>query len=518
MNKPANVTPSTVPRRRTAGAPAAYLAATLLALFAIDNVLLLQFLGLSPPLTALMILLLCPPVAIMAVKTVKTDIVVPWRAIALAGLIATILFALGGQGRFFYANVDWQIRDAILADMTGHSWPFAYPVDGEAAILRAPIGLYLLPALIGGGLQEYAMLLSNALRLTLLIALCWPLFTRNRDRWIALIIFLLFSGLDLAGTALFDRLGVSVSWDHLERWNFNNQYSAHVTQAFWVPQHALAGWACAVGFLLWQRGLARIGLFAAIIPLVAIWSPLAIMGVIPFALLAGFSVLRTKDWDRRDVLAASLSLVIALPALAYLQADAAELASGARAIGFMPYMFLIAFEVVPFILPPLLSRRTAGRDRLTLWVIFACLLCMPLYQIGSNSDFQMRASIMPLALLALLFAQWVARLFDTITINRTALAYAAVIMAVGAATPMFEIRRALTMEPSPKPLCSLLGVWNQQDGLIIAPHATYFARTRVLPHWLPAIPVRAGVDEPTKCWERPWPNPEENAGKIKAHQ
>jgi hypothetical protein len=484
--------------------PISYLGAALLALFAADNFLLLSFLGLSPLVTLCLILIGCGAIAFLAQQAFRADIRISWKVIAVAGAVALALFMLGGQGRFFYANFDWQVRDAILADMARYPWPYAYQIGDEQAILRAPIGLYLLPALAGGGWHELAMLASNTLRLTLLFALCWPLFGCGRDRWIGLILFLLFSGFDIFGTALYNQLGIATSWDHLEGWNFNNQYSSHITQAFWVPQHALAGWTCAAAFLLWRKNLVHIGFFAATIPLVAIWSPLAIMGAVPFAIFAGLTVLRNRNWGLRDVLLAITALAIALPALVYLQIDAARLGSSWRWTGTSSYLFLILFEVLPLVWPPLRARSTSGTDRLLLCLILGCLLLMPLYQIGASTDFQMRASIMPLALLAYLFAQWFSTAVDNWPMNRRPLIWGIMIVAIGAVTPLSEIRRAITWDATPKPLCSLVGIWNKQEGLVGAPYATYFARLGALPKFVGPIPVLAGGDDPQKCADRDW--------------
>jgi hypothetical protein len=480
------------------------LCALLLTLFALDNILLLQFLGMPTALTLLLIITLCSAVAKLAAKTILNDVIVPWRAIIIAGIIALLLFMLGGQGRFFYANADWQVRDSILADMAKYPWPFAYLVEGEAAILRAPISLYLLPSLAGGGWHELAMLAANTLRLTLMISICWPLFTTNRHRWFGLMVFLLFSGLDIIGTALFSQLGVELSWDHLERWNFNNQYSAHVTQAFWVPQHAMAGWICAFTFLLWQRGIAKIGLFAATVPLVALWSPLAIMGAVPFALFAGLQVLRNGQWNKTDVATTLLGIIIAIPSLLYLQADSAKLGSGLRDITLGSYAFLILFEILPFIFPLLRSRFADAHNKMILGIVIACLLLMPLYQIGASSDFQMRASIMPLAILAIFFAQWLARLADNLPEARAAFSYAAIVIGIGAFTPIFETGRAVTLGPSPKPLCSLIGVWHKQQGLLVAPYATYFASPKLLETYIGPVAILAGKNDPEQCWAGEW--------------
>jgi hypothetical protein len=475
-----------------------------LALFAADNVLLLRFLGLSPTLTAILLALACPAIAIMSAHLVKAEIRVPWSAIITAFAVALLLFLLGGEGRFFYANADWQIRDAILADMAKYPWPYAYLLEGKAAILRAPIGLYLMPSLVGGGYQEYAMLLLNGIRLTLLMALCWPLFAKNWQRILALAIFIFFSGMDILGTALYGHLGVDVSWDHLERWNGGYQYSAHVTQLFWVPQHALAGWGCAATYMLWLKGRASIGLFFATAALVAIWSPLAIMGAVPFALLAGVLSLRNKAWDKRDVMLCMAATLLALPALFYMQVDAAKLGTSWRDLGLAPYVILMVLEVLLFILPALLAKTTEQRERWTLYVALACLMLMPYYKIGINSDFQMRASIMPLALVAIIFAQWLIRSIEQVESRRAAVAYSLLVVGLGAATPAFEIARAVRLDPSPKPLCSLAGVWDKQIGLMVAPHATYFAQVDRLPAPLRDIPVLAGRDDPEKCWKRPW--------------
>jgi hypothetical protein len=488
--------------RLRSGVPLAGLAAALLALFAADNILLLAFLGLPPFVAVLLIALLCPLAAFLTAKVIKSDVIVPWKAILIAASVALILFVLGGQGRFFHATADWQVRDAILADMARFPWPYAYQMDGGAGILRAPLGLYLLPSLAGGGWHEIAMLISNSLRLTLLIALCWPLFAGTRDRIVAGSVFLLFSGFDFIGTVLVNTLGGEAAWTHLERWNFNNQFSSHITQAFWVPQHAIAGWACAVAFLLWHRGYARIGLFAATIPLVAIWSPLAIMGAVPFALLAGVRALRSGDWNFGDVALGALAAMLALPSLAYMQLDAAELGSSAREITVAAYALVILLEVLPLWLPPFLARSTLGEDRPILWVILGCLVVMPLYQIGANSDFQMRGSIMPLALLAVFFADWLLRMLDQKV--RSGVVCAIAILAIGAVTPAVELQRSLVLPPSPEPRCSLIGMWDRQQGMLIAPHATYFARVQSMPGWMPKGPVLAGKTDPKRCWSRNW--------------
>lgn len=488
------------------GASVGTLAGLLLGLLALDNLVLLRFLGLLPPLGVVALGAAVIAALIGLCRAMPMNLPrVPYRVVGLGFALAVAMLVLGGEGRFFYANVDWQVRDAVLHDLASHAWPFTYAIDGRAYILRAPLGMYLLPSLFGPGqASELALLVSNGLRLGLLIALAWPLFDTRRQRAIALTVFVLFSGWDILGTALYSALGQHPSWDHLEAWNFGFQYSSTATLAFWVPQHATAGWACAVTFLLWRKRAGPIGLFAATIPLVAIWSPLAIIGAVPFALWAGLDVLRRRAFTWRDVVITALALLVALPSLAFLELDAVSVGGGLRT-QYSPAVFLFcaALEVLPFVLP--LLRRSAAKtvDQPVIWLVLALLLVMPFWQVGVSSDFQMRASIMPIALLILAFASWLAELTNRRQLPKSALAYAIIALGIGAATPTMEVWRAVSNGPSPRPLCSLTGVWTRQDNLVV-PISTYLAPVAALPFTLGPGPVIDAAKNPGPCWSRKW--------------
>lgn len=490
-------------RIRSFAMPADWYAIALFVLFAVDNLLLLQFLGLPAIYVALLALPIAFGISQLAKSQNRDAPRIPLAVFGIALLASLTLFVLGGEGRFFYANADWQIRDAILNDMSSMPWPYAYALDGQAAILRAPLGMYLGPSLAGSSGSEIALLLSNSLRLALLITLAWQMFDSRGKRIFALCIFFGFSGWDIIGTLIYNNAGIPVSWDHLETWNFGFQYSSHITQAFWVPQHAIAGWASALMFLLWAKGLAPLGWFAATVPLVAIWSPLAIMGAVPFVLLAGVSAVLKRNFNWRDVTLASVALAVSLPALIYMQVDAANLGSEVRDAPASIYILIFALEVAPFVVLPLLDRTNSVLERLTLWTILLCLILMPYWKIGLNSDFQMRASIMPLALLALAFIDWILKTAEKMQFPKTEMGFAFVAIALGFSTPAFELHRSLVNGPSPKPRCSLIGVWNKQTGLV-APYATYLAEVDSFPIRIRETPAIAGKHDPANCWDREW--------------
>ena len=133
---------------------------------------------------------------------------------------------------------------------------------------------------------------------------------------------------------------------------------------------------------------------------------------------------------------------------------------------------------------------------------------MPCWSIGLFGDFQMRASIMPLALVALAFADWASRI-DQRSARRKFL----VIVMLGSVTGAVEIAQAFSFAPSPVPHCSLPGVWNRQSTRT-APNAAYFvARDEA---GLKVDPVeRVSDSHPASCWDRPWKTPR---GAIAGHQ
>lgn len=478
------------------------LAAAIFALFALDNILLLGFVGLSPGLVGGLAFLLPPMLAALTWRAVPDPCRIRLTTLFACILIAALLLMLGGEGRIFYAPPDWQVRDAVLADMGSHRWPFDYWLDGRSQILRAPIGMYLLPAVAGGASQfgrDWALFTQNSLLLGLLLAIGSALFEGRRSRWIALVVFLTFSGLDVLGNLLVQWATGGTRWDNIEDWADGYQYSAHITQLFWVPQHALAGWTVALTYLLWRRGFAPIGLFAASLPLVALWSPLVLFGAMPFALFAGIRALLTRGWNGRDLLICGFAAVLALPALLYLSVDAAAVGSGLNPPKPLIYVLLLLLEVIPFLLPALRDNGPRS-DRATMLITGACLFLMPCWTIGMFNDFQMRASIMPLALLALAFADMAGR----VEAPRARVGFL-VILALASVTGGIGIANAIRFAPSPAPLCSLSGVWDRQIGLK-APHASYFASRDAFP--LPILPrERVNGAAPAHCWGRPWRMP-----------
>jgi hypothetical protein len=496
-------------------APRQLLIVLLLVLLA-ANQLLLQFLGVGP-IGALAGLAASGALLLFMLRLpIEEERRISVGCLAGCIILAGLIFALGGEGRLFYANSDWQIRDAVLRDMTLHPWPYAYTGRGSLELLRAPIGMYLIPALLGKlggtGLAEVALLVQNAVLLGILLALGSLLVETTRARIILLTVMIWFSGMDFVAELMIDPADALDITSHIEPWAWI-QFSSHVTQAFWVPQHAIVGWAGALLFLLWVKGRLPLAGFVVPLPFMALWSPLALMGLIPFAGAAGLTMMLQRQLKQRDVPAPALAALVALPALVYLQ-------TAGDTVGFRPFPLqplkwfqFQLFETLPFILGVALLAKSA-RSRLLLALSGSWLAIVPFIQVGESVDFMMRASITALAVLAVLVGEAIAgERKDFRADGRLPRMLLMVTCCIGAVTGIHEVARALLFRPTPLTRCDLLrttidhveSIGEPGGGSALAGMSTYLAPLtafpeRIRPKDVQQVPLTEGV----RCWERPW--------------
>ena len=276
-------------------------AAAILLLLALPAALLCAFLG-NPALGAGVALAAVPAFALLRGSGGGAPDAGGGRGLWLASAAAALLLTtLGGEGRLLPATPDWLVRDAVLHDLVAQRWPFAYRVDGADRVLRAPLGLYLLPALAGkvAGLRaaHLALWAQDTVALAVVLRVFCASGSRRRSL-VVLAVFCVFGGWDMVGTlavAARHTLGDGAPFaipDDIQWWDRLFQYSSVLTLVLWVPHHALAGWFVAALLLLHERGQLRVGALMAGAGLSVVWSPFAAMGAAPFLLKAGVAALR----------------------------------------------------------------------------------------------------------------------------------------------------------------------------------------------------------------------------------
>lgn len=438
---------------------------------------------------------------------------VPLANLAGCAAIAFAMCLLGGEGGFFYQNVDWQLRNAQLFDIVRYDWPYAYSAGGVKQLQRTQIAMFLIPGLVGKMLgrqaADIALLLQNSAMLALVLASVSVLFTSVRARAVAAVVIVSFSGMDYLGQEFM--IWNWPDWprkDHLEHWILEVLYQSNVSQIFWAPHHSIVGWLGAGLYLLWKTEHVRVGTLLAFVPLFLIWSPLAVMGLTPFLAHAGAASLRARKFGWRDLAAPALTSLVSLPGLIYLAAGSVALGIKTFFLSQQRYLTFEIFEVLPFLVAAFLLAVRSRFGGGTLLVVAGTLLLIPHFQIGQNADFQMRASIPALFVLAVITvdALMIAFAKGSSAFAKLVGAGLSVVLAIGSITGWHEVRRAVVNARSPLTECGVHNAW-RQDAFAFPDEQIrlYVAPLSAFPAWMrPAAPTIVPV-RPERCWDRPWP-------------
>ncbi|KMO35126.1 hypothetical protein [Methylobacterium aquaticum] len=432
--------------------------AVVLLLAGAPNLLFLATHLANAPLAAGCIALLAAALVVVLRDLARTPEALDGRLLAISLAVALVLCLLGGQTHLFFANDDWLLRDAVLRDLVAEPWPVGYLYAGDATMLRAPLGLYLLPAAIGSLVGLHGAHVALLAQDTALFGGLFYGFARlappRRSGLVLLAVFVGFSGWDIVGSTLVgDPLVPGI---HLEQWLRDLQFSSHVTQLFWVPNHAASGWIFVGAYVLWRSSALRATSLAVVFGLCVIWSPLSAIGALPFLVAALVADAAAGRLTVGGATALGLAGIGLAPVALFLGADAGRVPHGLQdlTMGFgSRYVLLMVFEVLPVLLVLHFAPGSVlGADTWTrreTGLVLGVLLLVPLYRLGAV-DFVMRASIPALALLALRVGAVMPRL------RGPQLAIAAGILGFGAVTPLYEVIRTLRVPAFSISSCNLL--------------------------------------------------------------
>lgn len=379
-----------------------------------------------------------------------------WSVLGVLLIVGCAWSACGGAGHLMYANQDWQVRDALYGDLIYGDWPPAYGmVAGKYQVLRSAVGYFLPPALvtkfIGIGYANIILYAWTALG-TCLFLLLLPLPRRSGPMLlIGLLIVILFSGMDYLGILL--KTGDTPIFPLRLEWWVPFSYSSLSGQLFWAPNHTLPLWIGTALLIRHWSAPELPSLLVLLLPALAIWTPFAPVGLLPYALLA---LSRNRGWIRLikvpfPVWLAGLALawlvfrlltlsIEHIPAFPTSQNALAQQSDSLQfAIDYFLFV-IMEFGALAFVI----SRNKFGLSNGLLPLSICILLALPLYLFGPSNDSMLRLSVPPLLILMIaslaLIQRWV--------INRVAprwpIAFLTVLF-IGAHTPFNELFRAMTL-------------------------------------------------------------------------
>ncbi len=423
--------------------------------------------------------------------------------LAVCLLLALAVFVLGGEGHLFYANYDWLVRDAVLADLS-RTWSLpAYVEQGQQFLLRAPLGLYMVPAVAGKIFGLPVALLALLAQDTLILGGILYLFWAASSGWRTVAAMLLWGGCSglarlsalLQGKPLTEVLAMPIV--PLDQWHpLYLQYSSSVTQMFWAPNHALPGWWIALLLILYAEAEIDLAVVASSVGALTLWSPLAVLPAVPsvFARMRFRALLgEARPWQG---IAAALAFI---PVAIYLLVSAGSIphaANYAKPNFGVLYVFFELIELPAAMFVAWNIRRLRRPLRGLFWINLVVLLALPFFTFGPGGDLVTRGSIASLTIMAFCFGEV---LFGP---NRPGLAgtsIGAAIIALGALCGAGEIYRAVAVPAYPVSDCSLM-----QAARILssgeAP-ANYVAKAGAIPAWLAPAPRSWPGQAPVRtCW------------------
>lgn len=317
-------------------------------------------------------------------------------------IAAAIVINSGAAGPL-YVNSDWNKHYAVFNELVTHN-----SLSEQGVTLRYYIAMYITPALMEKTFGfSNGVFLASWITLGLFIFLnqVSSLISSKPTRYLAPLVFFLFSGSDIIGTYITGYQRGSPN--HLEWWAGWIEYSSPITSIFWAPQSTIPAWI-AIALLMRRPTLDQaFFVYPLLIVSCILWSPFAALGITPYIL----STLFRHDLKLANIKVLFLLAILLLCAITcyYLTFDVDEvpkhwvwnnpcltLTPGEPCFTPSGYILFIFLEVMPVAAIALSSKASRGP---TVYISIFILALLPLTQIGLNNDLAMNASKPALAAL-----------------------------------------------------------------------------------------------------------------------
>lgn len=398
-------------------------------------------------------------------------------------VIILLICITAGHGGLFYQSNDWDARNAIFRDLIQQNWPVYYEksnsaltyyigqwmvpsVFGKLAIFIANVTSSIFPNIFTSIMKklslEFAFKLGNIgllfwNSLGVLIVILWLIkilkLEKRKDIYLAIFIFLFFSGLDIIGMTIFGTFNVFLRRIHLEWWAITYQFSSMITQLFWVFNQSIPAWIITLIFLE-EKSVKN---YMLLILLALPFSPLPFIGLIILFACNGirFLIVSVKNKKAvnfiKDIFSIQnvLAFFTILPLYACLYFGNSSATGNKDGGGFLLMTDLLTpFELIKLLIFWFIEVGIYGiflikrhRKNPLFYVIMIALLIIPLFKLGYEYDFSMRVSIP----LLLVINVWIVQKYleeknkNNITISFILLT---IVLSIGFVTPMCEYARA----------------------------------------------------------------------------
>lgn len=347
------------------------------------------------------------------------------KALLFSALFIFIWVALSGAGGVGYQVSDLSKSNTLIKELTLHTWPLEYAVDGEKMYLSHYLGYYLPgPFLLSWlGYKYVQLFLFFYTLIGISLGVFWLARFAQKDNSLFAGFLILFGGIStfsflfkFGGEAIAEfvhRVSTHgyVFW--LNSWDvIPLNYMAISDMLYWTPQHIIPTFI-GIGFLLNDSFIDRdISYTPFAISLLAIWSPLVLVGLFPFFAYVLFHGRFKGIWNITNLLISPA--IFGVVAIFLLAIESETLVKhfiftdlSGRGLTYLDqigtYFYFVFFEVLIWAIPIFfVLRGTLNLEYKTLLGFTVLLLLLiPFYRFGLWNDWCNRVSMPAIVVLAL---------------------------------------------------------------------------------------------------------------------
>lgn len=376
------------------------------------------------------------------------------KSLALMAGIAIVWCFLAGIGYFYYQSFDYHFRNAVFRDLINYEWPVFYPLANTPLVYY--MAFWLVPA---GVAKFFGLFVTN--KITLFMIGNYLLFIyaafgsalifahlaqalkvrRIKQISAAIVLFMLFSGLDIIGHKYFTVVPQPFE-HHLEWWATFFQYSSITTGMFWVFNQFIP--VTLIMLLVYnERKISNFGFLAA---LCLFFSPYPTAGIGAFMITyAGVYFVKSAD-KKQFWLNEIFSVQNIIGAFWLLPLSALYFITNSEGMDGLYYVFdfttperLFLFMVLEFLLYTVLLFPQFCRNVFFL-TMFISLLLIPFLRLDQQNNFCMRASIPAIVVLAVFTIRF---LFEERREHPIKTGILCILLVIGAMTPLTEFYRGI---------------------------------------------------------------------------
>ena len=379
-------------------------------------------------------------------------------------LIIAAWVLLSGIGKVAYQSYDHIWRNQIFEMLVKYEWPVVTVHNGSSLMLVYYIAFWLPAAIFGklfGVAAGYIFQVVWAFIGVCVAYMFICIYLKKIKIW-PLIIFVFFSGLDILGVPVENKLPPLTWGSHIEWWT-QLQYSSFTTQLFWVFNQAIFAWIIFMMIMLQKDNKYKIFTIAFAV----LAAPFPFVGMLPFLI---YKMIKTNmDENKKVQWKVFFKELFTVPNILgggfvgmlsffYLHSNMASNIVGNSTYYASKYfvLHLLIAAFFEYLLYCATIFKTQMKNPL-FYVMLGTLFVVPWISVGSSADFCMRASIPALMILYLLVVDTLEK--SQKTKKKIAMIVLICLLTIGAVTPFQEFTRAIINSPQKNSMVTEEEVW-----------------------------------------------------------